>query len=180
MNIYSNSSHSILKYLKDSESNIPNLLIMTENFNICDSIWDPSFSHHSSISDDLIIITNSFNLDLSVLTNQVPTRYSNTDSESNSVINLIFLQSGSSELNSHLIHPNWQLSSDYALLTITIPIIKENIITSKFSIAKNSDEEELFIKDIAAALRNLNISDLTNSDRLENVVNTLTTFIKHI
>jgi len=91
MNIYSNSSHSVLKYLKDSEANIPNLLIMTGNLNICDSIWNSSFFHHSSISDDLIIIADSFNLDLSILTDQVPTRYSDTIGESNSVINLMFL-----------------------------------------------------------------------------------------
>ena len=38
MNIYSDFSHSVLKYLKDTEVNIPNLLIMTGNFNIRDSI----------------------------------------------------------------------------------------------------------------------------------------------
>ena len=64
---------------------------MTGNFNICDSSWDPSFSHHSSISNDLIIIADSFNLDLSSPTNQVFTRYSDTPGESNSVIDLIFL-----------------------------------------------------------------------------------------
>ena len=69
MNIYSDSSHSILKYLKNTEANILNLLIMTGNFNIRDNIWDPSFSYHSSISNDLIIIANSFNLDLSIPTN---------------------------------------------------------------------------------------------------------------
>jgi len=69
MNIYSDSAHSALKYLKDSEANIPNLLIMTSNFNIRDSIWDTSFPYHSSISDDLIIIADSFNLDLSIPTN---------------------------------------------------------------------------------------------------------------
>jgi len=106
MNVYSDSSHSTLKYLKDFEANIPNLFIMTGDFNIHDSIWDLSFPHYSSISDNLIIIADSFNLDLSVPTNQVPTRYSDTDSESNSVIDLIFLQSGSSELNSHLIYPD--------------------------------------------------------------------------
>jgi len=98
MNIYSDSFHSTLKYLKDSETN---LLIMTGDFNIWDSIWDPSFSHHSSISDDLIIIADSFNLDLSVPTNSVPTRYSDTTGKSNLVINLLFLQSGSTELNNH-------------------------------------------------------------------------------
>jgi len=106
MNVYSDSSHSALKYLKNSEANIPNLLIITGDFNICDSIWDPSFPYYFSISDDLIIITDSFNLDLSVPTNQVPTRYSDTDGKSNSVIDFMFLQSGSSELNSHSIYPN--------------------------------------------------------------------------
>jgi len=38
MNVYSDSSHSALKYLKDTEANIHNLLIMTDNFNIRDSL----------------------------------------------------------------------------------------------------------------------------------------------
>ena len=106
MNIYSDSSHSVLKYLKNSEANIQNLLIMTGDFNIWDSIWDPSFPHHSSISDNLIIIADLFNLDLSIPTNQVATRYSDTVSESNLVIDLMFLWSGSTKLNNHLIHPD--------------------------------------------------------------------------
>ena len=91
MNIYSDFSYFVLKYLKDSEANIPNLLIMTGDFNICDSIWDSPFPHHSSISNDLIIIADSFNLDLSIPTDQVPTRYSDTVGESNLVIDLMFL-----------------------------------------------------------------------------------------
>ena len=38
MNIYSDSSHSVSKYFKDTEVNILNLLIMTSDFNIRDSI----------------------------------------------------------------------------------------------------------------------------------------------
>ena len=34
MNVYSDSSHSALKYLKDTEVNIRNLLIITSDFNI--------------------------------------------------------------------------------------------------------------------------------------------------
>ena len=33
---------SFLKYLKDTEVNINNILIMTEDFNIRDCLWDPS------------------------------------------------------------------------------------------------------------------------------------------
>ena len=91
MNVYSDSSHSALKYLKDTEVNINNLLIMTGDFNIRNSLWDLSFPHHLSISDDLIIIADSFNLELSLPTNSFPTRYSDTEGEANSIIDLMFL-----------------------------------------------------------------------------------------
>ena len=38
MNVYSDSSYSALKYLKDTEVNINNVLIMTGDFNIRDSL----------------------------------------------------------------------------------------------------------------------------------------------
>jgi len=91
MNVYSDSSHSAIKYLKDTELNIRNLLIMTGNFNICDSLWDPSYSFHSSISDNLFAIADSFNLFLSFPTEQVPTRFSDNANYSNSVLDIIFL-----------------------------------------------------------------------------------------
>ena len=64
---------------------------MTGDFNIRDSIWDPSCSHHSAISEDLMIIADSFNLDLSFPTHCVPTRYLDMVGKSNSVIDLMFL-----------------------------------------------------------------------------------------
>ena len=91
MNIYLDSSHLALKYLKDTEVNIDNVLIMTGDFNIRDSLWDPFFPYHASISDNLLIIADSFNLALSLPTNPCPTRYSDTMGEANSTINLMFL-----------------------------------------------------------------------------------------
>ena len=91
MNVYSNSSHTTLKYLKDTEVNISNLLIMTGNFNIRDNIWDPAFPYHSAFSDDIMIVADSFNLELSFPTHCVPTRYSDSDSRSNLAIDLMFL-----------------------------------------------------------------------------------------
>ena len=171
MNVYSDSSHSALRYLKNTKVNINNLLIMTGNFNIRDSLWDPSFPHHSSISDDLIIIADSFNLDLSTPTNPIPTRYSDTEREANSVIDLMFLRSGSTELNNHSIHPDWRLLSDHAPLTVTIPIAEEYITSSKLSILKKSEEEAIFVKEATAAIKNLNTSNLTDSVKLESLVN---------
>ena len=65
MNAYSDSFHSAIKYLKDTELNIRNILIMIGNFNIHNSLWDSSYNFHSSISDDLFAIVDSFNLFLS-------------------------------------------------------------------------------------------------------------------
>jgi len=127
--------------------------------------------YHSSISDDLIIIADSFNLDLLTPINPMPTRYPDTDGESNSVIDLMFLCSGSTELNNHSIHPNWDLSSNHAPLTITIPITEEFIASSKLSILKESEEEATFIKEASAIIRNLNTLNLTDNVKLESLVN---------
>ena len=120
MNIYSNSSHTALKYLKDTEVNIENVLLITGDFNIGDSLWDLAFPFHSSVSDDLIIIADSFNLSLSTLTNPCPTRYSDMTGQSNLVINLMFLHCGSYKLDRHSIYPGNHLSSDNTPLSIDI------------------------------------------------------------
>jgi len=65
---------------------------MTGDFNICDNLWDPLFPHHSSISNDLFIIADFFNLGLSLPTNQVPTRYFDNGQDFNLVIDLIVIE----------------------------------------------------------------------------------------
>jgi len=167
-----------LKYLKDTEVNVYNLLIMTGDFNIRDSLWDSSFPHHLFISDDLIIIADSFNLELSLPTNLIPTRYSDTESESNLVIDLIFLRSRSIELNNHLIHLNLYLSSDHAPLTVSIPIAEKNIHSFRLSILKYSEEEAAFVKEAATIIKNLDISNLTDHNRLKDIVNLFTSKIE--
>ena len=180
VNIYSDSSHTALKYLKDAEVNISNLLIMTGNFNIRDSIWDSSFPHHSSFSDDLMIIADSFNLELLFPTNQVSTRYSDSDMRSNSVINLMFLWSRSTEINIHSIHLDLHLLSDHAPLSVIIVIEEENIDLFKSSIAKNSEKEKNFIKDISVAIKNIKISDLSDHSKIEKVTNLLAARIEFV
>ena len=51
INIYLDSSQLALKYLKDTETNINNVIIMTGDFNIRDSLWDSNFPFHSVHSD---------------------------------------------------------------------------------------------------------------------------------
>jgi len=179
MNVYSDSSHSTLKYLKDTE-NISNLLIITGNFNIRDNIWDSSFPHHLTFSDDLMTIADSFNLELLFPTHNIPTRYLDLDSRSNLVIDLMFLQSRLTELNTHSIHPDWCFFLDHVPLSVFIAVTEENIESFKFSIAKNSDEEISFIKDVSYAIKSINVLNLSDSCKLEEVTNSLTSRIELI
>ena len=180
LNIYSDFSHSALKYLKDIEVNIDNVLVMTGDFNIRDRIWDPSFPHHSSISDDLLIIADSFQLSLSMPTNPYPTRYSDTVGEANLTIDLMFLRYGSTELNHHSIYSDWRLTSDHALLSITVPIVDEIINTSKLSIQQNSEQETAFIREVISGVKNLNTLNISNKKCLENTVNNLNLLINQV
>jgi len=100
----------------------------------------------------------------------VPIQYSDNGHDSNSVINLIFLHSGSSELDNHTIHSNWRLSSDHAPLTIIIPIAEEHIISSKHSIIKDSEEELTFIKDLTNFIKNINTSNISYITSLDKAV----------
>ena len=134
MNIYSDSSHTALKYLKDTEVNIDNILVMTGDFNIRNSLWDTSFPYHFTISNDLMIIADLFNLVLSTPTNPSPTRYSDIAGEANSVIDLMFLHYRSRKINQHSIYPENHLFSDHTPLTITISIVNEIVSTSRLSI----------------------------------------------
>ena len=177
LNVYSDLSHTALKYLKDTEVNIDNVVLMTGDFNIRDSLWDLSFPFHFSISDNLIIIADSFDLALSTPTNPCPTRYSDTAGESNSVIDLMFLRYGSSELGQHTILPESRLSSDHAPLSIDIPIFEEIIQMSKLTLAPKSDHKTAFIKDIILNFKILDMSNIKDISKLEQVVNQLGTII---
>ena len=65
-----------LKYLKNTEVNINNVLIMIDNFNIRDCSWDSDFRFYFLHKDTLIDIANTFHLELSIPTNYILTRYS--------------------------------------------------------------------------------------------------------
>ena len=167
-----------LKYLKDTEMNIDNILIMTGDFNIRDSLWDTSFSYHLSISEDLLIIADLFNLALSTLTNPCSTRYSDTVGKANSVIDFMFLQYGSSELNQHLIRSDSRLSSDHTPLTITIPISDEIISISKLSILQNSKQETVFVEEVILNFKNLDTSNIIDKDNIEYTIKHLEALIE--
>ena len=75
INVYSDSSQTALKYLKNTEANINNTLIMAEDFNIRNNSWNLSLPYHFSYCSLLTNIVDSINLYISKSTNQVSTSF---------------------------------------------------------------------------------------------------------
>ena len=116
-----------LKYLKDTETNIYNVIIMTGDLNIRDSLWNINFPFHSIHSDTLFDIANLFSLAISKPFENFSTRFLDNDLNSNSVLDLVFLYPSSLEFNYHYIHLEWRLLFNYTLITINIPIQDKSI-----------------------------------------------------
>ena len=153
---------------------------MTGDFNIRDNLWDPFFPFHSSISDNLIMVADSFDLSLSTPVYPGPTRFSDTAGESNSVIDLMFLRSGSAELDHHFILPDYRLSSNHALLTIDIHIGIEIIQSTKLSIIPGSDQEKEFIQNVISNLTILDTLNIDNTEKLNLVINQLGSIVEQM
>jgi len=126
INIYSDSNQTTLRALQESMTNIDKTIILTGDFNIRDSDWDPNFRHHSSHTDDLITIADSLGLELSPPSNPGPTRFADNLCDTNSVIDLVFLPPNNIGFGQHTLHPEICKPSDYVPLIIEIGIRNVN------------------------------------------------------
>jgi len=61
-----------------------------------------------------------------------------------------------------------------------IPIVEEHIQTRKQMIVKNSEEESVFVKELIEAFKDIDMSDLSNIEQLENVILSLVNSIERI
>ena len=104
-NDYPYDQQSTLKYLKDTEVNLNDILIITGDFNIRDNEWDFLYSYHFNHTDSLkeIEIADGFNIKLSTPVNKVPMQYTNNLQDLNSVLDLMFFCPTSEELNNQMI-----------------------------------------------------------------------------
>jgi len=119
-----------LQVLQQNITNMDNTIILTGDFNIRDSNWNPNFRHHSSYTDDLITITDSLSLEMSLPLNPSPTRFVNNPYNTNSVIDLVFLPPGNTSFGRHMLHPEICKPSDHVPLTIKIGIREINTDTN--------------------------------------------------
>ena len=125
-------------------------------------------------------IADSINLELSKHTNQISTRYLDNQQDTNSVIDLMFLRSISSEHNNHFIHSDWRLTSDHTPLTVNIAILKEYIQTRRHMLVKNSKEEDKFVSELIVVIKRLNTENIPNKEVLEQVIQLFADFTDRI
>ena len=177
INIYLDSSQSALKYLNDTEVNTSSVPIITGDFNIGDSIWNPDFPHHLLHSNILFKVADSLYLELSKPTEYFLTRYSDNQQDSNLVINFMFLRPELIEHNNHSIHPNWKLTSNHASLTINISIFKEYIQTRRQMLAINNKEEEYFLNKLINTIKKINAENIQSKEVLKSVIQLFTYYM---
>jgi len=127
INVYSDDYQAALKYLKDTEANLHNILVMAGDFNIRDREYYPSYPFHLTHSNSLFEIADSFKLKISSSIHQIPTCYTDNTNNSNSVINIMFVHPNSVKIDNHYILSEFWYLLDYASLTVDISITEEFI-----------------------------------------------------
>jgi len=139
---------------------------MTGNFNIRDNDWDPNYPHHSVHTEDLLTLAESLGLDLSPPINPGPTRFADNPHDTNSVIDLAFINPNNSGFGQHSLHSKLRRPSDHVPLIIEVSINETNIDNSFWSISKDSEEEKDFIKAITDGTLALDTSNITSKENL--------------
>jgi len=152
---------------------------MTGDFNIRDSDWDPNVHYYSIHTEDLMSIADSLDLDLALLINLGPIRFVDNCCNSNSVLDLVFMNPNNMGFNKHTLNPNICLPSDHVSLIIDMSIKKENIDIMIQAIKKDSKEEEAFIKDIIENVRPIDTLDLKSQENIQRCVILLTMAFKN-
>ena len=162
INVYSDSNQTALRVLQNNIRNIRNTVIMTGDFNIRNSDWDPNIQYHSIHTEDLMFIADSLDLELATPINPGPTRFADNQHDTNSVLDLVFMNPNNPGFNKHILNPDIRLPSDHVPLIIEVGIKEENVNITFKAIKKDSKEEEAFIRDLVKGVRNIDTSKLKN------------------
>ena len=173
INVYSDDNQSALHFLNRNIIDLNNTVVMTGDFNIRDNDWDPNYPHHSAHTEDLLTLAESLGLNLSPPVNPGPTRFADNPRDTNSVIDLAFINPSNSGFGQHSLHPELRRPSDHVPLIIEVGINETNIDNSFWSISKDSDEEKDFIKAITDGTLALDTSNITSKENLEEVAQRL-------
>jgi len=173
INVYSDDNQSALHFLNQNIIDLNNTVVMTGDFNIRNNDWDPNYPHHSVYTKDLLTLAKSLGLDLSLPINPGPIRFADNPCNTNSVIDLAFINPNNSGFGQHSLYPKLCRPSDHVSLIIEVSINETNIDNSFWSISKDSEEEKNFIKAITDGTLTLDTSNIMSKENLEVVAQQL-------
>lgn len=130
--------------------------------------------------DTLREITDSFDLELSMLIDQVPTQYMINSQDTNLVLDLMFLHANGEKFKNDSILTDLWGPSDYAPLLVHIVIKKEFIQEKKVTIVKNSEEEKEFINKLRNRIICIDMTNILNCKKLEEITWELASIIEEL
>jgi len=107
-------------------------------------------------------IADSLDLKLATPINPGPTRFADNQHNTNSVLDLVFMNPNNPDFNKQTLNPDIRLPSDHVPLIIEVGIKEENVDITFKAIKKNSKEEEAFIRDLVKGVRNIDMSEMKN------------------
>ena len=170
INVYSDDNQSTLHALNQNIVDLNDTVVMTGDFNIRNNDQDPNYLHYSAHTEDLFTLVESLGLDLSLPINPGPTRFADNLRDTNSVIDLAFINPNNSGFSQHSLHPELHRPSDHVPLIIKVGINETNIDNSFWSICKDSEKEMNFIKAITDNTLALDTSNIISKENLETIV----------
>ena len=156
------------------------VLIMTEDFNIKDNDYDLLYLHYLTYVDILREIADSFNIELSLLINQISIQYMNNSQDSNSVLDLMFLHENIEKFNNYIISLDFWSISNHTFLLVCIIIKKETIQDKKQTIIKNSKEEKEFISELRNRISCIDTTNIHDYEILEEVTQEFNSIIEKL
>ena len=142
---------------------------MSGDFNIRDNDWDLNYPYHFIHTKDLFTLTESLGLDLSPPLNPGLTRFADNPWDTNSVIDLVFINPNNLGYGQYTLHPELCRSLDHVPLFIEVGINKTNLDNTFWSIYKDSEEEN-FIKALTNNILALNTTIIMSKEILEMTV----------
>ena len=178
INVYSDSNQTAIQILRDNIRNISNTIVMIGDFNIRDSNWDPNVHYHSIHTEDLMFITDYLDLELATPINPGPTRFMDNQRDSNSILDLVFMNPNNSGFNKHILKPEIRLPSDHVPLFIEVSIKKENIDFIFQALKKDSDNKIAFVNDIIKGVKSIDTLNLKNQKDILRCVTAFSSTVK--
>jgi hypothetical protein len=148
---------------------------MCGDFNIRHTSWDPNGPEVCVYADRLMAVCDVLGLTLSSPVEEGPTHFPYNKDLTPSVIDLMFVPAEVFLTTEHKIHPDLQGTSDYALLTVTLPGPDSEVLVTRWSIQSGTNEEQAYLGGVLESLEALLGWEEQTAGKVDGVVEAIST-----